>query len=81
MLLNLILTIGVCLIVLLHLSEGCFRHDINDRQSVYGTLEPLGGNDYKVGVGLNYRFKRHAQVRLREDIYPRPLNNKQQALL
>ncbi|CAG2234588.1 unnamed protein product [Mytilus edulis] len=45
MLLNLIRTIAVCLIVLLHLSEGCFRHDINERQSVHG----------------NHRFKRHAQ--------------------
>ncbi|VDI13069.1 Hypothetical predicted protein [Mytilus galloprovincialis] len=61
MLLNLIRTIAVCLIVLLHLSEGCFRHDINERQSVHGTLESLGGYDYKVSVGLNHRFKRHAQ--------------------
>lgn len=80
MLLNLIRTIAVCL-MMLHVSEGCFRHDINDRQSVRGTLEPLGGSNYKVGLGWNMDFKRHAQVRLREDIYPRPLNNKQQALL
>lgn len=61
MLLNLIRTIAVCLIVLFHVSEGCFRYDINERQSVHGTLDFPGGNNYEVGVGLNYRFKRHTQ--------------------
>ncbi|XP_063399354.1 uncharacterized protein LOC134683982 [Mytilus trossulus] len=60
MMLNLIRTIAVCL-MMLHVSEGCFRHDINDRQSVRGTLEPLGGSNYKVGLGWNMDFKRHAQ--------------------